>query len=149
MQQSTHVPSTRSSVLKENSVQKENYLYYLQKKDLMPRTKSCGRGGTTATRGRSTQARQDSSVSATQTRSSRKCRKSATSTNRGTKRPCRQTTTNKQQPVLNASLPLTQADLPRIIEAVLTFLSTQPQQPPTTTPEDDIPDNQSEHRLGK
>ena len=143
MQRSTHVPSTRSSALKEN------YLYGLQKKDLMPRTKMCWRGGTTATRGRSTQARQDSSVSATQTRSSRKRGKSATSTNRGTKRLCRQTTTNEQQSVLNASSLLTQADLPRIIEAISTYLSTQPQQPPTTMPEDDILDNQSELCLGK
>ena len=93
----------------------------------MPRTKTCGRGGTTATQGRSTQARQDLSVLATQTHLSRKCRKFATSTNRGTKRLHRQTTTNKQQPVLNASSPLTQADLPRIIKAVSTYLSTQPQ----------------------
>ena len=141
--QLTCVPSTRSSVLKEN------YLYGLQKKDLMLRAKMCGRGGTTATWGRSTQARQDSSVLATQTRLSRKHRKSATSINWGTKRLCRQTTTNAQQPVLNASLPLIQADLPRIIEAVSTYLSTQPQQLPTTMPEDDISGNQSEHCLGK
>ena len=43
---------------------------------------------------------------------------------------------------------LTQVDLPRIIEAVSTYLSMQPQQLPTTTLEDNIPDNQYWYLLG-
>ena len=57
--------------------------------------------------------------------------------------------TNEEQQVLDAGLPLTQADLPRIIEVVSTFLSMQLQHPPTTVPEDtSTPDNESEHHLG-
>ena len=116
----------------------------------MPRTRTCGRNAPTATRWRSSLAWQDSSISMTQTCSSRKCgsSSSATSANRGgTKRQCRQT--NEEQQVLDASSPLTQADLPRIIKVVLTLLSEQPQHPHTTAPEDaSTPYNESEHHLG-
>ena len=117
----------------------------------MPRTKTCGQNGTIVTHGRSTQACQDSSISSTQTCSSRKHENSnsTTSTSRDTKRLCRQTISNEQQLVLDASLPLTQADLPQIIEAVLTYLSMRSQYPPTTMPEDaSTPDYKFKHCLG-
>ena len=76
------------------------------------------------------QTRQDSSVTMTQTHASRKygSSSSATSVSRGgTKQQCRQT--NEEQQVLDASSPLTQANSPRIIEAVSPFLSAQPLHP--------------------
>ena len=115
----------------------------------MPRTRMCGQNGTTTTRERSSQARQDLSVSATQTRLSKKRGDSSSMTStsrRGTKWMSRQT--NEQQPVLNTNSLLTQADLPQIIKAVSTFFSVQLQHPSTTAPEDaSTPDNKSEHHL--
>ena len=115
----------------------------------MPRTRTSGQNNPTAAHQRSFQAHQDSSVSVTQTRLSRKCggSSSTTSVSRGgTIWQRRQT--NEEQQVFDASSPLTQADLPRIIKVVLTFLSTQPQHLPTTAPEDaSTPDNESELHL--
>ena len=98
--------STISSLLKKRRIQ-------------MPRTKSCGRRCISTTHWRSTQACQDSSLSVTQTCSSRKHgnSSSAISTSKGTKQPCKWTTSHAQQLVLEASSPLTQANLPQIIKA--------------------------------
>ena len=118
---------------------------------LMPRTKMRERYGTTTLHGRSTQACQDLLVSATQTRLSGKRgnSNSLTSASTGTKWPHRQTVSNEKQLVLDASSPLTQIDLPQIIEAVLTYLSMQQQYPPTTILEDaSTPDYKSKHQLG-
>ena len=118
MQESTHVPSTRSGVLKKNPVAKNrntwmkwHYHYTWEIYPSMPRFSSFYHPNPLIQKAWKFQLH-------------------------NIWRSCRQTIFNEQQPVLDASSPLTQADLPWIIKAVSTYLSTQPQHPPTTTPED-------------
>ena len=100
------------------------------------------RGGTTASRGKSTQARQDSVILP---RSSRKRGKSssATSTNRGTKGP-------RRQPTISNDLGCQFAvDSSRFSSSHRGALDLFEHATTTSAYEDDIPDYQSKHHLGK
>ena len=102
------------------------------------RMKKCGDSNTTASSTKGSKWTQDSLLSVPQDFSTRKhgnvC--TTTSADRSTKQPCHQATLNTQ-PVASVSsdTALTQADIPRITEAVLTNLSTPPQLPPASKTE--------------
>ena len=71
-------------------------------------------------------------------------------TNRDSKRPCWQTISSEPQPALHECRISAYSRPCTYLEAFSTYLNTQPLHPPTTAPEDaSIPDNPSEHHLGK